>query len=246
MKKSLTFLLFLTVFTHVFAQTGERTLLRGKVLYKNMNVPNENVINLNAEKATITNEDGEFEIAVKAGDELAFSAINYKLTSVKITEEMLQNKRLVVEVEEKVTELEEVVVSPEDRERFVALKQEEFKKVDYTSDASTPVVNDAISQGERGMQNGLNLVNIFKLLFRSNKEKDPDPRNRLKVSDVLRQVYEDRFFVMDLKIPPDKINEFLYYCDDKIPAQTLLKKENEFQLIEFLVNQSKAYRKQMK
>ena len=31
------------------------------------------------------------------------------------------------------------------------------------------------------------------------------------------------------------------YCDDKIPSQTLLRKENEFQLIDFLVTQSKAF-----
>jgi hypothetical protein len=47
--------------------------------------------------------------------------------------------------------------------------------------------------------------------------------------------------VADLRLPQDKIDDFLLYCDDKIPSQTLLRKENEFQLIDFLVTQSKAY-----
>jgi hypothetical protein len=54
-------------------------------------------------------------------------------------------------------------------------------------------------------------------------------------------VYDDEFFVVDLKLPQDKIDAFLLYCDDKIPSQTLLRKENEFQLIDFLVTQSKAF-----
>jgi len=47
--------------------------------------------------------------------------------------------------------------------------------------------------------------------------------------------------VVDLKLPPEKIDEFLLYCDDKIPSNTLLRKENEFQLIDFLVTHSKTY-----
>ena len=54
-------------------------------------------------------------------------------------------------------------------------------------------------------------------------------------------MYDDRFFVVDLKLPPEKIDEFLLYCDDKIPSNTLLRKENEFQLIDFLVTHSKTY-----
>ena len=65
----------------------------------------------------------------------------------------------------------------------------------------------------------------------------------IKISRVLRQVYEDDFFVTDLGIPQDKIDNFLQYCDDKIPSQTLLKKSNEFQLIDFLVTHSKEYKK---
>ena len=37
----------------------------------------------------------------------------------------------------------------------------------------------------------------------------------------------------------DKINEFLLFCDDNFPSKILLKKTNEFELIDFLVKQSK-------
>ncbi len=230
--------LFFTIFT--FAQDDDRQLLRGKVLYRDVNVPNENVINITSEMATITNENGEYGIMVKVGDELVFSALNYQLMIVKVTEEILKNNRLVIEVNEKVTELDEVVISPEDQERYIAIKNEELKKFEYETDRSTEVENITLSQAEQGMTDGINFVNIFKALLKSKKTDEPN-QPKLKVSEVLRQVYEDEFFVTDLKLPQDKIDAFLIYCDTRIPAQELLKKDNEFQLIDFLVTQSKTF-----
>lgn len=243
MKKFYLFLLCLGVFGPAGAQDEDRSLLRGTVLYRNSVVPNENVINTTAQLATITNEQGRFAIPVKEGDELVFMALNYQLQVVKITAEIIKNNRLVVEVTEKVTELDEVVVSPEDQEEFIRLSNEDFKGFDYDTDETSDVVNIAEDATVRGMQYGLNFVNIFKLLAStvgSEKQKEAPP---LKASEVLRQVYDDSFFVRDLQIPQDQIDAFLVYCDTQLPPRTLLRKENEFQLIDFLVTQSEAYRK---
>jgi len=233
-------LLALLISALAFGQETDRRLLRGKVLYRNSNVVNENVINATAEEATITDENGEFLIAVKAGDRLVFTAVNYQLKVVMITEDILKNNRLVVEVVEKVRELEEVVVSPENQEKFLEMQNEDFKGYEYETDRGTKTENIALNRSVTGLQDGLNFVNIFKALFKSRKEKGEEKPD-IKVSEVLRQVYDDRFFVVDLKLPPEKIDEFLLYCDDKIPSNTLLRKENEFQLIDFLVTHSKTY-----
>ncbi len=233
-------ILFSLLLSGLSMAQDNRQILRGKVLYRNSNVPNENVINSNTGMATITNEDGEFAISVKAGDQVVFTAINYQLEVVVITDEILRNNRLVVEVNEKVRELDEVVVTPENQEKFLEVKNEDFKEYHYEIDRSTEVQNIAESQSVRGMRDGLNFVNIFKALFNT-QQTEGQQRAPLKVSEVLRHVYDDEFFVADLRLPQDKIDAFLLYCDDKIPSQTLLRKENEFQLIDFLVTQSKAY-----
>ncbi|WP_298481307.1 carboxypeptidase-like regulatory domain-containing protein [uncultured Maribacter sp.] len=240
MKNFLTILAFLVVAVSV-SQEDSRTILRGKVLYRDISVANENVINSTSERATITNDNGEFSILVKAGDELVFTAVNYQLMVVTITAEILKKNRLVVEVKEKVTELEEVVVTPEDQERFLAMKNEKFKEIEYEIDRSTEVENVAMAREVKGMQDGLNFVNIFRAMFKSSDKKETENVPKLKVSQVLRQVYDDQFFVSDLKLPQDKINEFLFYCDARMPAKKLLKKENEFQLIDALVNHSKTF-----
>lgn len=239
MRKIILFFLSLFFFVLAFGQE-DRQLLRGKVLYRGSNVPNENVINATAETATITTDEGEFLIGVKEGDQLVFTAVNYQLEVITITQDILKNNRLVVEVTEKVTELEGVVVSPENQEKFLEVKNEDFKGFEYEIDRGTEVENVAESQNVRGMRDGLNFVNIFKAMVKS-RDADNEERAPLKVSDVLRQVYDDEFFVVDLKLPQNQINAFLLYCDDKVPSQTLLRKENEFQLIDFLVSQSKTY-----
>ena len=242
-KKLLSLLLFLALFS-AHAQDDERRLLLGKVLYRNTSVSNENVINSTSERATITNDKGEYAIKVKVGDELLFMAVNYQLKIVKITQEILDNNRLVVEVNEKVTELDEVIVTPEDQERFLELKNEEFKGYEYEIDRGTEVENITLSQTERGMTDGINFVNIFKAIFKS-KESTEETQPTLLVSHVLRQVYDDDFFVNDLNIPQDKIDAFLFYCDAQMPAKSLLRKENEFQLIDSLVNHSKSFLEEM-
>lgn len=244
MKNQILLFLSFLCFGLVHSQDDDRQLLRGKVLYRDSNVVNENVINTTSENATITNANGQFAINVKEGDELVFTAVNYQIRIVKITDEILRNNRLVVEVNEKVTELDEVVVSPENQKKFLEVKSEDFKQYDYETDRSTEVVNIAESQQTRGMQDGLNFVNLFKALTKSKKSEEGG-RVQLKVSEVLRQVYDDEFFVLDLRIPQDKIDNFLYYCDAQMPAQSLLKKDNEFQLIDFLVSHSKTYLKEL-
>lgn len=227
-------------FLLVTAQDDERRLLMGKVIYKNYSVANEYVINSTTEKATVTNEEGEFSIDVKLGDELVFTAVNYQYKLVKISQEILDKNRLIVTVNEKVTELEEVVITPDDPVNYLKVKNEEFKGFEYEIDRESEVDNVAMSDLDRGMQDGANFVNIFRALFKSKdiiKEEGP----KLKVSQVLRQVYDDQFFVADLNIPQDKIDAFLFYCDEQMPATTLLKKENEFQLIDSLVNHSKTF-----
>ena len=148
MTKKLLFLIVLLTTVTSFSQDDDRRPLMGSVIYMNVAVPNENVINSTSEKATITNDQGNFKINVKVGDQLVFTAVNYNIKVVTITEEILANNRLVVEVKEKVTELDEVVITPDQQERFLKLKNEEFKTYEYEIDRSTEVEN-IISIGKR-------------------------------------------------------------------------------------------------
>ena len=232
---------FLIAINFTYSQDDYRTWIKGKVLYKNVNVGSANVINNTSQQATTTNDDGEFEILVKLYDKLIFSSVQYQIRELNITKEILQRNRIVIDVNEKVNELEEVVVTPENQEKFLDLKEEEFKRFDYTFDKSSRVNNVINEQGK--LVDGINFVNLYKLIRNSIKKDSNENESNYKYnpSDLLRELYDDVFFTKNLLIPNDKINEFLLYCDDNFPDRILLKKDNEFELIEFLVKQSKKF-----
>jgi len=242
MSRLLAFLFFLAT-TLSFGQNDYRTWLRGKVLYQDSSVIAANILNTNSKKATITDDNGEYAIEVKLGDELIFTSLQYEIRAVIISKEILQRNRLVVDVREKITVLDEVVVSPTRPEAFLDLQEEEFKKVDYLDDKSTRIENEILRKNE--LYNGVDFVNIFKLMYKALRKKDSDDGggSTYAPSDVIRQIYPDAFFTEELNVSPDQIGLFLEFVDDRLEAKDLLKKENEFQLMDFLIKQSEKFAK---
>jgi hypothetical protein len=226
----------------VHAQQDYRTWLRGKVLYQDSNVVAANVLNTTSQKATITDENGNFAIEVQLNDELIFSSLQYEIRAIVIDKDILQRNRLVVDVKEKITQLDEVVVSPNRPEAFLNVKEEEFKQFDYTADKSTRVQNEILRQNQ--LYNGVDFVNIFKLLYKTLRpEQSEDEEFDFAPSDVIRQIFPDVFFTSQLKISPNEIDLFLQFCDERIETKDLLKRENEFQLMDFLIKQSEKFNK---
>ena len=127
-------------------------------MYRNSNIIAANVINNSNQYNSITDTNGEFEILAGVGDEIIFSSVEFRIRTVKITSEIMKKNRLVVEVNERVNFLDEVVISPENTKKFLDLKEEEFKKVDYVDDKSTSVENEIIRQNQ--LYRGINIVNV--------------------------------------------------------------------------------------
>lgn len=218
----------------------ERQLIRGKLLYKNTEVVAANVVNNTAQTNTITNSDGEFEIKVAEGDEIIFSSVQYLIRSVKITQEILTKNRLVVSVNENITELKEVVVTTEDKDRFLDLLEEEFKGFDYDQDKSTRINNKLTD--DRLITNGIDFVNIAKLISKALSSKSKEEQMKMKPSEVLPLVFETSFFENDLSLRNDQVVGFLEYIDAQMKTSELLKQSKQFQLIDYLINKSKMYK----
>ena len=55
-------------------------------------------------------------------------------------------------------------------------------------------------------------------------------------------VFEDDFFAVDLGLDKGQVISFLEFIDDRMKTGELLKKDKEFQLIDFLINESKEFK----
>ena len=224
--------------TVLYAQ--DRIPIKGKLIYRNVNVVAANVVNVNAQINTITDGEGEFEIPVKVGDEIIFSSVQYMIRTVKINPDIIQKNRLVITVNEKINALEEVIITPDDTEKFLDLKEEEFKGYDYLRDKSTRLENTIVRQGQ--LNNGINVINILKLITKVINSKTEEEKRNLKPSEVLKYVFEIDFFKRDLELTDDQIIGFLEYIDDNLPSHKLLSQSKQFQLIDYLILESKKYR----
>ncbi len=222
----------------------ERRPIKGVLLYKNTVVVAANVVNNTAQINTITNSDGEFEIEVAEGDEVIFSSVQYQIKAVKVTAEILALNRMVVSVNENITALKEVVVTTEDVEKFLNLKEEEFKGFDYEQDKSTRINNELTD--DRLLSNGINFVNIAKLIMKALSNKTEEEQMRMKPSEVLPLVFETSFFEQDLELQKDQVVGFLEFIDTQMKTSSLLKQSQQFQLIDFLISKSKAYKETLK
>ena len=223
-----------------FAYNQDRELIQGKVIYRNINVVAANVINNTSQNTTITDDLGEFQIYAREGDEIIFSSVQYIIRTVRITDEIIKNKRLTVQINERIRELDEVVITPDNTEKFLDLKEEEFKGFDYIADKSTRVQNNLTET--RQLKNGVDFVNIFKLLKTIIDSKSEEEKESLLASEVIPYLFEDDFFTESLLLASSQIIDFLIYIDSRPNSVDILLEKNEFLLIDFLLNESIRYK----
>tara|TARA_B100001063_G_scaffold156436_1_gene145899 strand:- start:237 stop:968 length:732 start_codon:yes stop_codon:yes gene_type:complete len=236
MFKKILFFIFIIQLTY----SQDRQLIQGKVIYRNIDVPAANVINNTDQNSTITNDQGEFEIYAKEGDEIIFSAVQYIIRTVRVNKQILLNKRLVVQINERVRELDEVVITPDDTQKFLDLKEEQFKGFDYIADKSTKVQN--ILTDNRQVVNGLNFVNIFKLLTTLVDSKSDYEKLNIVPSEVLPYILEENFFSDVLELEPFEVNDFLFNLDSDEMMKSLILEKNQFLVIDYLLNKADSYK----
>ena len=223
-----------------FGYSQDSELIQGKVIYRNINVVAANVINNTSQSSTITDDLGEFQIYAKEGDEIIFSSVQYVIRTVKITNEIIKSKRLTIQINERIRELDEVVITPDNTEKFLDLKEEEFKGFDYVADKSTKVQNPLTETRE--LKYGVDFVNIFKLLKTIVDSKSEEEKQNLIASEVIPYLFEDDFFTESLLISSSQINDFLDYIDLRPNAVDILLEKNQFLLMDFLLNESIRYK----
>jgi len=227
----------LFIFQICFSQ--ERVLIQGKVIYRNIDVPAANVVNNTAQITTITNDNGEFQILARVNDEIIFSSVQYIIRTVRVNDEIIRNKRLVVQINQRVRELDEVVVTPDDTDKFLDLKEEQFKGFDYLADKSTRIQN--ILTDDRQLVNGLNFINIFRLLSTLIDSKSEEEKINLSPSEVLPYILEENFFKDILKLETFQIEDFLSKLDKDENIKKLILEKNQFLIIDYLIKEANNY-----
>lgn len=247
-----------------FAQEGDGKVLQGRVTSADKDVVGVVVQNVTAGEAVITDLDGNFSIQVRVNDTLLFSAVHFLRKSLPVTEALYQSNFVEVPMQEFVNELKEVVVTPYD---LTGDLTKDIDRVTLEKDVTAEALNlpnahrRIPTQNERKLQEassmsmtaggglggaggGMSLNPIINAITGRTKML----KNRVKVDKTYAQTqevqgfYTDSFFVSTLKIPMEKIDDFMYFCEVDEDFQTALLSEDKLRILDIMIQKSRAYR----
>lgn len=250
MKKGLLLFTFLLCFLSINAQKNSMYII-GKTLVGKTSIFDVHVINKNTKIGTITNDNGEFEIPVKLGDSLFFSHVNLKENLIIVTDKIIANKALKVTLEEKTIVLNEMVL---EKQRSIFYQDPEIityngptvsaKTLNLPYANTIPKEDKSIlkirSGGVVSLDNLINSLNGTNKRLKQLKKMSEEDRQLEKI----RKHFTDDFFVTDLKIKKEYINQFLNDCIDK-NIIAIFKKDDKIKLTKLLMDESKLYPKKI-
>ena len=226
--------------------------LEGKVSSKDGDVAATHVLNTTTQKATITAINGFFSIAVRLNDTLTFSAVQFKKKQIVVTQAIYDSKMLIVPLDDELTELDEVVVTPYNLSGDIA-KDLLTLDIDPVITASTLNLPNAYvrvpTKAERELFEatsgsvGIPLTPLLNAISgRTKMLKKRLARNKLYDRTIrVREFYADSLYRTVLKIPEANTDDFFYYCELDSTFQAVVDTHDLFAIWEFLEKKSITY-----
>ncbi len=263
-KDSLSLFILLPILLTSMIGYGQENIveLTGAVTSQNNSVSNILVVNINSKKSTITNIKGVFSIEVKSHDTLQFSAVHYRTKEIIIIDEVLNQKTILVDLEEKIVNLDEVVILPHNLTGQVALDIKTFdtKPVITSSSLGLPKANIKVkTKNERllfeaddgklikfyGVAATINVTKLINTISGRTKElKDRILLDKyIKIENEIDNLFSKKVLSKELGIPQMNIADFLDFCLNQPDFSKLRDTTNALQILEYFKSKSYEYKK---
>lgn len=242
MKSSFSLLFLLIFSSHLFSQ--ETTVLTGKIIADSIEAP-IHIINISAEKGTLTEKSGEFTLEAREGDLLLFSSVQFQKKEIKVTSEILSAGYIEIELTKDLTELDEVrlhQLSGNLANDIVDIKTFDPGIIGFALSDKEPLSVEerklfAITSPDDPVGTLYGIISGQKKMY----EKAIENNKLTAVVYKARDFIPDEYFTETLLLNPTKIMDFLYYCSLKPNFKELVNKNDPLFLIEFLEGMINAY-----
>jgi hypothetical protein len=259
-KKQLLFFVFL-LFTLCF--TYSQTIIINGLVKAKDEVENIHVINKTSLKFATTNSLGEFTISAKIKDTLIFSSIQYKLKAIKVTQEMFQQSKIIVELYENINQLDEVVVGKvltknleSDIENSKAKPKINFYDVGIPGYKGKPLTKrerelEEANSGKFIYYYGIGFaINIYKIMNTvSGRTKKLKHYVKLEKQDELMYKIKAEFskdLFSEVTLKEHQKMEFFYFFSDDDKFEDVCTSYNNISKLEFLQEKLKVYLSKLK
>ena len=246
MNKILLFGLFLLSFKS-FSQEISGKLYGDKDVAKDVKITN-----LSTNISTYSDENGDFKIKAVLNDTLVFFSTFYEEQKILVNDFKLKEK-FVVQLKEKINELDEVVVSStaEAKEFNLEVYNQKFKKQikeDFKNNpAYATLSNGTLSLDLIKASNfiGEKIGELFKRR-REGASYKSTAYISFKDLDTLfssNSIFNDVLLKSKMQISTKNKFLFFFYCEEQKLNAILLSEENEFLLLDELLNQASVFNK---
>lgn len=218
-----TVVLLLMITTITSAQKNSTKILQGKLLSDGKSTAGVDIVNLVNEKATLSDNDGNFKIEASSGDLLVISGKEFEYMRYSIDDEDMLNSVLTITLITKAIQLEETVVNP-----YSHINARDLGIIPANTKVYTPAERKlaAASSGPIDLVAGL----ISGSLDRKKKEAEVEKKEF--IIERLDILYVDSYYVNKLKIPRDQISSFKFFAAEDVALRKSINSKNK-NLIEF-------------
>jgi hypothetical protein len=229
-------ILFLPIFTGAQSITG--------FIYDNeAPISGAKIINRTQNILTYSNDKGAFQIEAKVNDVLVINSYFHDQEFISLNSSHFEED-LVIELKKITNELD-----------AVEIRKVKEKMFDSISISSTTAKQGQIAYKERTFGSGdnllptLDLIAVAKLIGKLFKKKNTKPDVIYVAPEDLVTLFEtntyfnQKYLTTQLDIPKPYQQLFFDYCSAQRLNITILKKQNEFALVDALLIHSKAFKK---
>ena len=263
MKKLLPLFIFCISF-FAFSQDIQREIVNGKIIVEGSDIENITIYNASSGKGTVTDNNGEFTIAVAFNDLLEIKALEYQNIDVRVNKAILESKKMSIYLIEEMNVLEEVVIKTDQLTGNIitdAKRVETFSpKLDaiyfgikYTDtyelsdDNKSQIRNLEKNAQGQNMVNGLNVVNVVDQLLIPLFRSEVKDKKAAGIPEVparsIKYYLGSNYLVENFDIPEHRVEEFIRYVEEDDFDFDLLNYGNEIELLELLSKKSKTFLK---
>ena len=253
MLKNITYIVLLLITIKAFSQEPKvndsinnidlAIFLNGQVVNNADKSPlnGANLFNLNSVVGTITNDDGNFELATRVNDTIYVSYLGFQSIKLKITNDLLKGNELVIELHERIEALDEIVVKSH---KLVGVLEIDAKNVPKDKYARIHIVGlpQTYEVGTRARKDYISPIDA---LFRpidfvynmfGKKPQQLKKLKKLRSEDNLRKMLEGKFnreLMMEyLDMDAQELTELLNECNY---SDYFIRSASDLQLIEAIL-----------
>lgn len=237
--------LFLLVFNIASSQQID---LEGKVTNA-FDIEGIHILNKTSKYNTVTNEFGEFIIRIQVQDTIIFSSIKYQIKELIITEDIYHKKKININLNELVNELDEVLIGNTlTGDLFTDLKNIKVEETFNFDDVGIPGFKGEpeekiVPLAAAAFPLNVNIEALYKHIggyYKKLKIQRKWTKENVTVAEII-DYYGFKFFEDAYRIPNNKLYDFLLFCIETTTLNLDYNRQNFAGVLQIFNEKSKIY-----